>query len=265
MTTIHLITLALLQGITEFLPISSSGHLVLLPTLTGWPDHGLVYDVAAHFGTLLAVVCYFRQDLILLAKAWFNSIAHGEKNVHTRTAWGLLWATLPVCIIGLLCRDFISEHLRSPIVIALTTIIFGLILWWADKLGRREYSLDRLKIRDVAVIGFAQALALIPGTSRSGVTMSAGLILGYSRDAAARFSFLLSIPVIALAAIYESWHLFQSDIAVDVTGLFIVLIGSALSAFACIVVFLKFVETAGFTIFVAYRLLLGAVLLFVFL
>ena len=264
-TTIHLFTLALLQGITEFLPISSSGHLVLLPKLTGWPDHGLLYDVAAHFGTLIAVVYYFRQDLVVLGKAWFASIAVGEKSVHTRTAWGILWATLPVCVIGLLARDFISEHFRSPLIIATTTILFGVVLYLADRIGRRQLPLDSLKIPDVAVIGFAQAMALIPGTSRSGITMSAGLLLGFTREAAARFSFLLSIPVIALAALYESWHLFQSGVEIDFSGLLLVMLASAISAWACIVVFLKFIESAGFSVFVIYRLILGVVLFAVFL
>ena len=263
-TTTHLITLAVLQGITEFLPISSSGHLILLPVFSGWPDHGLVYDVAAHFGTLIAVVYYFRGDLITLSQAWYGSIASGQKNVHTRTAWGILWATLPVCIIGLLSRDLIAEHLRSPLVIATTTIFFGLLLWLADYAGRRTKSLESLQIPDVVIIGFAQAMALIPGTSRSGITMSAGLLLGFTRQAAARFSFLLSIPVIALAALYESWHLFQSNVTVDFAGLVTVLVFSAISAFICIVVFLKFIETAGFTVFVIYRIILGAVLFAVF-
>ncbi|MGR8949089.1 MAG: undecaprenyl-diphosphate phosphatase [Gammaproteobacteria bacterium] len=263
-TTTHLVALALLQGITEFLPISSSGHLVLLPTVTGWPDHGLVYDVAAHFGTLFAVVYYFRRDLLTLSHAWYASIAMGEKNADTRAAWGILWATLPVCVIGLLARDIIAEHLRSPLVIATTTIFFGLLLWSADYIGRRKKSLESLRIFDVAVIGFAQALALIPGTSRSGITMSAGLLLGFTREAAARFSFLLSIPVIALAALYESWHLFKSGVVIDFYGLVLVMVLSAISALVCIVVFLKFIESAGFGIFVIYRVILGAVLVAVF-
>ena len=263
-TTTHLLTLALLQGITEFLPISSSGHLVLLPQISGWQDHGLAYDVAAHFGTLIAVVYYFRHDIAVLARAWYHSIAIGEKSEHTRTAWGILWATLPVCVIGLLCRDFIAQHFRSPLVIATTTIVFGLVLWFADWRGRRALALDSLKIPDVVVIGFAQALALIPGTSRSGITMSAGLLLGFTREAAARFSFLLSIPVIALAAMYESWHLFQMDTPIDISGLLLVMIASALSAWACIVVFLKFIESAGFSLFVIYRIILGVVLFAVF-
>ena len=264
-TTLHLVILALVQGFTEFLPISSSGHLVLLPIVSGWPDHGLVYDVAAHFGTLFAVVYYFRKDLVILSNAWFGSISRGEQSIHTRTAWGIIWATVPVCMIGFLARDFISEYLRSPLVIAATTIVFGVVLWGADYFGRRERSLDGLRIPDVVVIGFAQALALIPGTSRSGITMSAGLALGLSREASARFSFLLSIPVISVAALYESWHLFVSDLIIDWLGLTIVTVGSALSAFLCIVVFLKFVESIGFGIFVIYRILLGGLLLYLFL
>lgn len=264
-TTLHLFILALLQGLTEFLPISSSGHLVLLPILTGWPDHGLVYDVAAHLGTLIAVVYYFRRDLLVLSRAWFCSISIGQKNAETRIAWAIIWATVPVCVVGLLAHDFIAENFRSPLIIAFTTILFGVVLWIGDRFSQRLKSLEALKIPDVLVIGLAQTLALIPGTSRSGITMSAALFLGFSRAAASRFSFLLSIPVIALAALYESWHLYRSELAIDWAGLAIVTAGSAVSALLCIVVFLKFIESVGFSIFVVYRILLGLVLLYIFL
>ena len=207
----------------------------------------------------------FRKDLVLLSRAWFASINSGEKSIHTRTAWGIIWATVPVCVIGFLARDFISENLRSPLVIAGTTIVFGVVLWLSDYLGRRQRTLDHLRISDVIVIGFAQALALIPGTSRSGITMSAALLLGLSRESAARFSFLLAIPVISLAALYESWHLFSSGITINWVGLAMVTFGSAVSALACIVVFLKFIESIGFSLFVIYRMMLGGVLLYLYL
>ena len=269
LTTAHLITLALVQGVTEFLPISSSGHLVLMPHFGGWPDHGLAYDVAAHLGSLTAVVLYFRHDISRLTGAWFASLRTGGNELmvsaDARLAWGVLFATIPVSVIGLLAHDFIAENMRDPVIIAATTIGFGLVLGIADVFGRREREVDSIGITDIVVIGFAQALALIPGTSRSGITMSAGLALGLTREAAARYSFLLSIPVIALAAGYESWNLFASATQVNWGELFIVAAGSAASALLCIAVFLRFLERVGFGVFVIYRIALGIVLIALFL
>ena len=261
----QLIVLALLQGITEFLPISSSGHLILLPHLTGWPDHGLAYDVACHFGTLIAVVVYFRADLRDMLIHWFNSLGGAPANEHSRLGWAVLWATIPVGVVGLLTHDFISTHLRDPLIIAGTTIGFGVILWIADRLGPRVRDTSTLSKLDIALVGCSQCLALIPGTSRSGITISAGLALGLTRSAAARFSFLLSIPVIVLAASYETWRLLGSALTVDWTGLLIVTIGASISAFVCIAVFLRTLERVGMVPFVLYRFLLGAILLLLFL
>ncbi len=255
----------MLQGITEFLPISSSGHLILLPHITGWPDHGLVYDVAAHFGTLFAVVVYFRTDLREMLIHWFNSLGGAPANEHSRLGWAVLWATIPVGVVGLLTHDFISTHLRDPLIIAGTTIGFGVILWIADRLGSRERDTATLSKLDIALVGCSQCLALIPGTSRSGITISAGLALGLTRLAAARFSFLLSIPVIVLATGYETWRLLGSSLTVDWTGLVIVTFGASISAFVCIAVFLRTLEQVGLVPFVLYRFLLGAILLMLFL
>ncbi len=261
----QLIAIAVLQGITEFLPISSSGHLILLPHLTGWSDHGLAYDVAAHFGTLIAVVFYFRSDLRSMLSHWCRNLTGGPANEHSRLGWAVLWGTVPVGAIGWFTHDFISTHLRDPVIIAGTTIGFGVVLWLADRLGQRVRDTSTLSWSDVVLIGSAQALALIPGTSRSGITISAGLALGLTRSAAARFSFLLSIPVILLATLYEAWRLIEIVESIDWAGLLIVAAGAAISAFLCIAIFLRTLEQVGMLPFVLYRLALGAFLLKVYL
>jgi len=184
METLQAIWLAILQGLTEFLPISSSGHLILVPKVLGWPDQGLAFDVAVHLGTLLAVVYYFRKDIYSLFFAWVHSL-RGQQSVEGKLAWGVLLGTIPAGLVALFFKDAIELYLRSPLVIAATTIIFGLLLWWSDVKGKREREIDTLSWRDVALIGSAQALALIPGTSRSGITMTAALLNGLTRQAAA--------------------------------------------------------------------------------
>ena len=263
MTTFQAIILAIIQGLTEFLPISSSAHLILPAQVLGWPDQGLAFDVAVHLGTLLAVVIYFREELKQMTVAWFGSVLKQQQSADSRLAWGVLWGTVPVGLAGLLFKGFIEENLRSSLVIAITTILFGLFLWFADSKAkinsRDEHS---LKIKDIVVIGVAQMLALIPGTSRSGVTITAGLIMGLTREGAARFSFLLSIPVIVLAGGLKALDLVQQSTAVDWSMMILGVVISALSAFACIHVFLKLLERIGMLPFVIYRLLLGGVLLF---
>ncbi len=264
MDILHIIALALLQGLTEFLPISSSAHLILLPKLVDWVDQGLAFDVAVHLGTLTAVVGYFRHELRDMTRAWFASLNGAGRNRDANLVWALIYATLPVAAVGFLGSDFIETHLRSPRVIALATIGFGLLLWWADARGARVRDEHSITWKDIVVIGIAQALALIPGTSRSGITMTAGLMLGLNRAAAARFSFLLSIPVILLAGGYETFKLIRMDDAVDWTALLLGAIVSALSAYLCIHLFLKLLDRMGFLPFVIYRLGLGVVLLLMF-
>ena len=250
-----------LQGITEFLPISSSGHLILLPHLAGWADQGLVYDIAAHFGTLIAVVAYFQADIRRMLNHWIGNLSGAPGNEHSRLAWAVLWGTVPVSVIGLVTHDFIAQYMRHPLVIAGTTIGFGVVLWLADVLGRRVRDTATLNWSDIALVGFAQCLALVPGTSRSGITISAGLALGLTRFAAARFSFLLSIPVIFLATAYETWHLLQSPVVVDWVGLIAVAAGAGVSAFVCIALFLSLLDKIGMLPFVLYRFLLGTLLI----
>ncbi len=265
MDLIQLIVLALIQGLTEFLPISSSAHLILLPTLTGWEDQGLVYDVAVHFGSLFAVVLYFREDIKNVLFAWFSSILGGEATEDSKLGWAVIIGTIPAVIFGLLFKDYIETVLRSPLVIAATTIIFGLLLWYADATASHKRTEKTLGIKDAVMIGLAQALALIPGTSRSGITMTAGLMLGLTRQSAARFSFLLSVPLILAATGLKTKDLISGGEAVDWFGLTFVTILSAIAAYICIHFFLKLIDHIGMLPFVIYRVLLGIFLFWFFL
>ena len=264
MDTVQTILLALLQGLTEFLPISSSAHLILLPCLLGWEDQGLAFDVAVHVGTLLAVILYFHEDVRRLLLAWFASIVNRQMSADARLAWLVVLGTIPAALTGLLLDDVIETHLRSPLVIALTTIGFGVLLGVADQRGRQARREDSLSVMDVVWIGLAQALALIPGTSRSGVTMTAALALGLTRTAAARFSFLLSIPVILMAGSYKTLQLAQQTGPVDWGSILLGTLVAAVSAYLCIHFFLRLIERIGMLPFVVYRLLLGAFLLVLF-
>jgi undecaprenyl-diphosphatase len=264
METSHAIVLAFLQGLTEFLPISSSAHLILVPLLVDWPDQGLAFDVAVHFGTLSAVVLYFRHQLWAMTRAWFASLGTRYPDEEARLAWAVLLGSVPLGLAGLLLHNQVETYLRSPLVIAAATIGFGLLLWFADARGAQSRCEYRLGAARVAVIALAQALALIPGTSRSGITITAGLLVGLDRTSAARFSFLLSIPAIVMAAGYEGAKLIGSD---EPVAWFPMLLGvgvSALSAYACIHFFLKLLDRIGMLPFVAYRLLLGTLLLWLY-
>ncbi len=265
MSLIQIVILSLVQGFTEFLPISSSAHLILVPVLSDWEDQGLAFDVAVHVGTLIAVVSYFRKELAAMFRDWLRSIALRQLVGESRLAWAVCWGTLPAALAGLLFHDFIDTTLRSPLVIAATTIGFGLLLWLGDVRGARHRDEHSLNWKDVAIIGLAQALALIPGTSRSGITMTAALLLGLTREAAARFSFLLSVPIILMAGGYNTLKLIESDEVVDWLGLGLGVGLSMLTAYVCIHFFLKLLERMGMLPFVIYRLLLGIMLLALFL
>ena len=214
MDYLHAVYLALLQGFTEFLPISSSAHLVLLPKIFGWEDQGLAFDVAVHVGTLFAVTAYFRHDIFRLLGAWLRSLEHRQMTSDAKLVWFVLLGSVPLAMFGLLFHDYIEMYLRAPLIIAATTIGFGVLLGVADLRGKKLRSEASLEYLDIVWIGFAQVLALIPGTSRSGITMTAALALGLTRSAAARFSFLLSIPAIMMAGAYESLKLVQQPLPV---------------------------------------------------
>ncbi len=261
MTTLELFFLALIQGLTEFLPISSSAHLILPSAILGWQDQGQSLDVALHVGTLLAVVLYFRKEIGIMAVAWFGTMGVGpEKNKESfdgKLAWWILLASIPLGIAGLLGKDFIEENLRSAAVIAVTTIGFGLLLGFADIKAKENVSIEKLGFKGAMIIGLAQALALIPGTSRSGITMTLGMMLGLSKENSARFSFLLSIPGIIMPGGYLTYKLISSAEVVDWSVLGLGSVLAFFSAYACIHYFLILVNKIGMMPFVIYRLVLG--------
>lgn len=266
MDLLHLIALALLQGFTEFLPISSSAHLILLPMLEGWQDQGLAFDVAVHVGTLLAVMIYFRRELFAMGRDWGLSVMRRQQVGESRLAWAVLWGTVPVGLAGLLFKDYVETALRSPVVIAVATLVFGILLGWADWCGRRQRNEHTLNWKDVLIIGMAQAVALIPGTSRSGITMTAGLMLGLTRQAAARFSFLLSVPVLLLAGGLEIIGLARDPATATAvwTDLLLGVAVSGIAAYLCIDWFLRLLDRIGMMPFVVYRIVLGLVLLWLY-
>lgn len=260
MELFQVVILALLQGLTEFLPISSSAHLILPSQLFGWPDQGLAFDVGVHVGTLLAVVLYFRCDLIQLFYAWGGSL-RGQHTPNSRLAWLAIIATIPALIAGIFLNQLIDHHLRSILVIAGTTLIFGAVLCWADFSRTEVRNLESLRLKDALLIGAAQAIALVPGTSRSGITISAALLLGMDRHSAARFSFLLSVPVILGAGLVKTLDLIAIG---DTAPWGLILLGTlvaGISAFSCIHLFLKWLDRIGMQPFVIYRAILGVCLL----
>lgn len=253
------LALALLQGLTEFLPISSSAHL-LLPTLVlGWPDQGLAFDVAVHFGTLAAVVIYFRAELGRLFQGGVRALVTRSYNEASHEIVLLLVASVPAIGAGLLLNDTM-DSLRTIPVLAGATIFFALVLAYADRRGKgNQQAIGTL--RAALLVGLAQALALIPGTSRSGITISAALLLGLSREAAARFSFLLSIPIIAGAALLKTLELLAENDGPGWPLIALATVTAGVSAYVCIALFLRVIERLGMGPFVIYRIVLGLLLL----
>lgn len=252
--------LSLVQGLTEFLPISSSAHLILVPYFAHWPDQGILFDVAVHFGTLLAVTLYFRKTLIHLAHNWIQSLLTKKSTPESILAWQLLLSTLPAVLAGLLFHDIVAHTLRSPLVIAFSTIFFGLLLLFSDRKENKKprHSQGSLSWKMILYIGLAQAIALVPGTSRSGITMTAGLLMGLTRENAARFSFLMSIPIILMATSYEGLRLAKEPIDFSAFELALAISLAFTSAYFCIHYFLKLISKIGMLPFTLYRLALGA-------
>jgi undecaprenyl-diphosphatase len=262
MDTLHLVLLALVQGVTEFLPISSSAHLVLLPRVFGFADQGLAVDVAVHVGSLLAVMLYFRRDIGSMVVAFFRALSpQASQTPGSRLAWAVILGTIPVGLAGLAFKSLVETELRSSLVIAISTILVALLIWGLDLTGRRRRDEHSLSWRDALVIGIFQAFALIPGVSRSGITMGAGLMLGLTREAASRFSFLLAIPTIALSGALVTLDLARAEHPVAWGELALAALLSFVTAFLCIHYFLHFVERIGMAPFMLYRLLLGSVIL----
>ena len=263
--------LALIQGLTEFLPVSSSGHLLLPSMLLGWPDQGLAFDVAFHSGSLLAVIWYFRRELArMIAGGLGHGIRHGLGHEEGRLFWLLLFATVPVGLAGLFLRDMVEIHARSVAVVATTSIVFGLLLGYADFSGLRHCEtrhetrrgMESIGWKTAFLIGLAQMLALIPGTSRSGVTMTAALLCRLDRESAARFSFLLAIPVMLASGALEALDLIAEP--PPARQLLLLGFGTALSALVAglsIHWFLRWIGRISFQPFVVYRVALGVFLL----
>ena len=262
MTTIQIIVLAVVQGLTEFLPISSSGHLVLVPYLVAWTDQGLAFDVAVHFGSLLAVVVFFREDIAGLLRGGVQLLGGDVKSPQPYMALAIGLGTIPAAVAGLLFASWIETNLRDPSIIVYTLAGYGVLMALADRYARRDRAIAEVRIRDAVIIGVAQALALVPGTSRSGVTITAGRLLGFERQDAARFSFLLSAPVILLATVYKGAELILGDIPVAWSELALGVMVSAIVAYVSIDFFMRFVTRIGLAPFAIYRLALAALILY---
>ena len=254
---VHTIILGLIQGLTEFLPISSSAHLLLPAQLLGWPDQGLAFDVAVHVGSLLAVLGYFRHSLLELLRGCLLSVRQRQLNDESAMAAYLLLATIPAGLAGLLWQDPVVGNLRSLPVIAAATVGFGLLLGAADYTGAQD---SKLTFRRALIIGAAQALAIIPGTSRSGITMTAALFCGLDRQTAARFSLLLSIPLIVAAGGLQACQLASASQPTDWGLPALGVAVSGVAAYLTIGWFLRLLDRVGFMPFVIYRCLLGVVL-----
>ena len=254
------VILAIVQGLTEFLPISSSAHLILPSQVLGWPDQGLAFDVAVHVGTLLAVIWYFRSDIRQLIKGFIQTTFMAQPNEDGKLAWYIGLATIPAGLLGYFLNGSVEEYLRNAAVIASTTILFGLLLLYADGKTNLKKTIKDMPLSQAIFIGMAQAIALIPGTSRSGITMTAAMLMGYERSTAARFSFLLSIPLILLAGGYKAYELLTLNQVIPWGFIALGAIVSCISAYICIYFFLKLIEQLSMLPFVIYRLALGGFL-----
>ncbi len=259
----QLIVLAIVQGLTEFLPISSSGHLVLVPSIFGWTDQGLSFDVAVHFGSLLAVCVFFRNDILGLLRGARDILGGNQTSPDARMAWNIGIATIPAGIAGLTLAAWIAANLRDPMVVVSTLAGYGILMAIADRVGSKDRNITDLGIRDAILIGMAQALALVPGTSRSGITITAGRFLGVDRRDAARFSFLMSVPIILLATLLEAVTLVTGDAPVAWDNLALAVLVSAIVAYIAIEFFMRVVSVVGLLPFTIYRILLAGVIVYV--
>jgi undecaprenyl-diphosphatase len=270
MTSWQAVILALVQAVTEFLPVSSSGHLILLPRLLGWPDQGLEFDIATNTGTLLAVMAYFRSDIARMARVFLASFRASERaaNPDARMLWLLAWGTVPAGVAGLLFKGWIASQGREPLLIATTAILYGALLFFADRQAKGEgegRDLEALALRDALLIGCAQALALVPGTSRSGVTMTAALLLGFARPAAARFAFLLAIPIGLLVGAKQLADVLSGlPLGVPPGAVAIGIAVSAVAGYAVIAFLLDWVRRRSLAPFALYRVALGLALFMLF-
>lgn len=265
MSLLQVVVLAIVQGITEFAPISSSAHLILVPYFLKWPDQGLTVDVATHIGTLLATITYFHRDVRDLIAGFFTGRpASGETDYSPRPlAWWIALGTVPAVILGLLIHDWVATEARNPLLIAGTSIGYGLLLAFADRKGSRTREIGDFGWKEALLVGVAQALALVPGTSRSGITITTALLLGFTRPAAARFSFLLAIPIMMAAAAVEIKSFLEAGVpsTAELMPLLVGIVVSAVVGYAVIAGLLAWLRRQSLDVFVAYRLVLGLVIL----
>ncbi len=256
--------LGMVQGLGEFLPISSSAHLIITPWLFKWDDPGLGFDVALHWGTLLAVLVYFRQDIFLLAKGFWHSLFKSTRdmqtNIYQKLSWLIILASIPGALIGKLLESKAETTFRNPLLVAVTMSAFGIVLLFADWYGKKIKNLDRVSKLDALLIGFGQALAIIPGVSRSGATIASGLALGFKREDAARFSFLMSIPIIFGAGLL---NVNRFNEGVSTIQLVVGFMSAAIFGFLSIKYMLRYISKHDYKIFVWYRLALTVVILLV--
>lgn len=259
MSLLQALVLGLVQGLTEFIPISSSGHLVLVPWALGWPAPELAFDTTLHLGTLAAVLAFFANDYLVLARAWLSSL-RSPKSIDTnaRLAWFLIIGTIPAVVAGVLLESWFEQMFTQPALVGVFLLITAALLFVAEKVGRQELDLSALGIKSAVSIGLAQALAICPGISRSGATISAGMAFGLDRRAAARFSFLLSSPIILGAAISQILPLLSSGLALDQIGVLLVgFVVAAVSGYLCIGFLLRYLATRGLWVFSVYCAAIG--------
>ncbi|QRK09743.1 undecaprenyl-diphosphate phosphatase [Archangium violaceum] len=263
MSLLQAIVLGLVQGLTEFLPISSTAHLRIVPELLGWPDPGAAYSAVIQLGTVAAVLIYFRKDLVTLTRAFFQGLARREPfgTTESRLAWFVLIGTLPIGICGLAFKKTIETSLRSLYVISASLIVLAVILFVVERLASHKRTLDDMRWRDGLIVGLWQALALIPGSSRSGTTITGGLSLGLRREDAARYSFLLSIPATTLAGIFELKHLLEATERPSAVALWVGTVVAFASGMASIAWLLSYLRKRSTLVFIVYRVALGVVLL----
>ena len=265
MSVFEAIVLGIVQGLTEFLPISSSGHLRIIPAFAGWEDPGAVFTAVIQLGTMAAVLIYFRHELAKIVMTWLRSL--GDRSLRaepdTRMGWYLIVGTVPIVVFGFAFRDQIETGVRNLYLIGTTLIVLGLVLLAADRLARHVRTVEQLTFRDGIVVGLAQALALIPGVSRSGATMTAGLFFGLTREAAARFSFLLSVPAVVLSGLYGLRDFAETDEAsyVGALDLFVGTVTSFVVGYLSIAFLLRYLQSHSMLAFVIYRVALGIVVL----
>src|SRR5919197_3950384 len=263
MRDVHAVVEGIVQGLTEFLPISSTAHLRIVPAFFGWPDPGAAFTAVIQLGTMAAVLLYFRHDLWRIARSWLRSLrdpaARGD--LDARVGWYIILGTIPIAIFGLVFNDQIETGARNLYLIGSALIALGVVLWIADTVGRRTRTLEQINRTDGIVIGLAQALALIPGVSRSGATISAGLFREFDRTSAARYSFLLSVPAVVLSGLFELRHVGAGSHQPSVGAVIVATVVAFVVGYASIAFLLRYLVRHTMLLFVAYRAALGTVVI----